>query len=75
MSAKNQTKVIVEPGKQELFIIRDLRRRENWYSRHSPIQTFNQMARPRDLSMKIDKYESGNGGSGDSFTQIKMARV
>lgn len=64
MSAKNQTKIIVEPGKQELFIIREFEApRKLVFKAFTDPKLLIKWLGPRNLSMKIDKYESGSGGS------------
>ena len=64
MSAKNQTKIIVEPGKQELFIIREFEApRKLVFKAFTDPKLLIKWLGPRNLNMKIDKYESGSGGS------------
>jgi uncharacterized protein YndB with AHSA1/START domain len=64
MSAKNQTKIIVEPGKQELFIIREFEApRKLVFKAFTDPKLLVKWLGPRNLTMKIDKYESGSGGS------------
>jgi uncharacterized protein YndB with AHSA1/START domain len=64
MTTKNQTKIKAEPGKQELFIIREFEA-----PRHLVFKAFTdpkllvKWMGPKNLSMKIDKLESGSGGS------------
>ena len=60
----NQTQIIAEPGKQELFIIRELEA-----SRELVFRVFNepglllQWLGPSNMKMEIDKLDSRTGGS------------
>lgn len=64
MTTKNQTTVKVEPGKQELFITREFEApRELVFRAFTEPQLLAQWLNPCDLTMKIDKFEPGDGGS------------
>jgi uncharacterized protein YndB with AHSA1/START domain len=64
MSAKNQTKIIAETGKQELFIIREFEApRALVFKAFTDPKILVKWLGPCDLTMRIDKYEPGNGGS------------
>ncbi|HTE33586.1 MAG TPA: SRPBCC family protein [Chryseolinea sp.] len=61
---KNKTKIIVEPGKQELFIIREFNApRDLVFKAYSDPKLLIQWLGPKDVTMKIEKMESRTGGS------------
>src|SRR5882762_4477846 len=60
----NKTTVAAEPGKQELFIIREFDApRELVFKAHTDPDLYVQWVGPRDLTMTIDKLDAYNGGS------------
>lgn len=64
MSQKNETKIIVEPGKQELFIIREFDApRELVFKAHTDPNLYARWVGPRQFTMAIDKFEARDGGS------------
>jgi len=64
MAQKNQTKIIAEQGKQEIFIIREFEApRELVFKALSDPKLVIQWLGPRDLSMRIEKFEPKSGGS------------
>jgi uncharacterized protein YndB with AHSA1/START domain len=64
MTTKNQTKVQVEPGRQELFIVREFDApRELVFKAFTDPKLLVQWVGPCDLTMKIDVLEPGAGGS------------
>ncbi|HKH59516.1 MAG TPA: SRPBCC family protein [Flavitalea sp.] len=64
MTTKNQTRVKVEPGKQELFITREFDApRELVFKAFTDPELLVKWMGPRQLSTKIDRFESGSGGS------------
>jgi uncharacterized protein YndB with AHSA1/START domain len=61
---ENKTTVKAEPGKQELFIIREFEApRELLFKAHTDPDLYVQWVGPNDLTMTIDKWESRDGGS------------
>ncbi len=64
MASKNQTKIIAEKGKQELFIVREFEA-----DRALVFKAFNepdlliQWLGPRNLTMEIEKMDNRSGGS------------
>ena len=64
MLKKNQIQIIAEPGKQELFIIREFDApRELVFQAFTDPELVVQWMGPRNLSMKIDYYDARDGGS------------
>ncbi len=64
MAQKNETKIIVEPGKQELFIIREFEApRELVFKANTDRELYPQWVGPRGFTMIIDTFEPRNGGS------------
>ena len=64
MKKKNETTIIAEPGKQELFIIREFDvPRELVFKATTDPKLIVQWLGPRDLTMKIEKYDPKSGGS------------
>ena len=64
MATKNQTNVKVEPGKQELFILREFDApRELVFKAFTDPKLLAKWAGPRNLSLRIDKFKAGSGGS------------
>ena len=60
----NKTTVTAEPGKQELFIIREFDApRELVFKAHIDPDLYVQWVGPRDLTMTIQKFEMRDGGS------------
>ncbi|RPD43305.1 SRPBCC family protein [Chitinophaga barathri] len=64
MKTKNQTKVTAEPGKQELFVIREFEApRELVFKAFTDPAIVSQFLGPHNLEMKIDHYNMKTGGS------------
>jgi uncharacterized protein YndB with AHSA1/START domain len=60
----NKTEIIAEPGKQELFIIREFDApRELVFRAHVDPEIFVKWIGPRDMKMVVETFESWNGGS------------
>jgi uncharacterized protein YndB with AHSA1/START domain len=63
-TTKNQTRIKAEPGKQELFILREFEApRELVFSAFTDPRLLAKWLIPCDMTMKIDKLEPGSGGS------------
>lgn len=61
---EKKTKVIVEPGKQELFVVRDFNApRDMVFKAYTDPKIIIKWMGPKDLTMKIEKMECKNGGS------------
>ena len=70
MPSKNQTKIIAEPGKQELFIIREFEApRELVFKAHVDPRIYSQWLGPKGFKMTLDKFEPKDGGR-YQFTHI-----
>ena len=64
MTGKNQTKITADPGKQELFIVREFEApRELVFRAFEEPELLLQWLGPRDLSMEIERLDSRSGGS------------
>jgi uncharacterized protein YndB with AHSA1/START domain len=64
MASKNETKIIAEPGKQELFIIREFDApRELVFRAHVDPKLYTRWLGPRGHSMELEKFEPKDGGS------------
>lgn len=64
MATKNQTKIIAEPGKQELFITREFEAPpELVFKAFIDPKLIVRWLGPRDLKMRIDKFDMREGGS------------
>jgi len=64
MATKNETKIIAEPGKQELFITREFEAsRELVFKAFTDPKLIIRWLGPKDLKMKIDKFEASSGGN------------
>jgi uncharacterized protein YndB with AHSA1/START domain len=62
-TTKNQTKITAEPGKQELFIVREFEApRELVFKAFNDPALLVKWLGPCDMTMKIDKCESWSGG-------------
>lgn len=60
----NKTEITAEPGKQELFIMREFDApRELVFKAHTDPEIYVQWVGPRDLKMTIDKLDARPGGS------------
>lgn len=60
----NQTKILAEPGKQELFIIREFDApRELVFKAFTDPDLFVQWLGPRELTMVLETFEPRKGGS------------
>ena len=63
MSAKNKTKIVAEPGKQELFITREFDAPcELVFKAHTDPNLFVQWLGPRDLTTTLETFEPVSGG-------------
>src|SRR5882762_7201184 len=61
---KNQTKISAEPGKQEIFIVREFEApRELVFKAFTDPKLLVRWLGPRELTMKIDQFEPRSGGS------------
>lgn len=64
ITAKNQTNIKAEPGKQEIFIIREFEApRELVFKAFTTPELIIRWLGPRELTMKIDKFDARSGGS------------
>jgi uncharacterized protein YndB with AHSA1/START domain len=64
MATKNQTKITAEPGKQEIFITREFEApRDLVFKAFSDPKLIVKWLGPRELSMRIEKFEPRSGGS------------
>lgn len=64
MKTKNETKIIAEPGKQDVYIIREFDApRELVFKAHEDPELLKQWLGPKERVMKIDYYNSKSGGS------------
>ena len=64
MASNNQTKIIAEAGKQELFIIREFEApRELVFHAFTDKDILVQWIGPREMSMRYEKFEAMEGGS------------
>jgi uncharacterized protein YndB with AHSA1/START domain len=64
MASKNQLKITAEPGKQEVFIVREFEApREDVFEIYTNPEYIIKWLGPKDLTMKIDYYHSKSGGS------------
>jgi uncharacterized protein YndB with AHSA1/START domain len=60
----NKTTVTAEPGKQELFIIREFDApRDLVFKAHTDPELYVKWVGPREMTMTIEKWESRDGGS------------
>ncbi|MCE7960999.1 MAG: ATPase [Acidobacteria bacterium ACB1] len=60
----NKTTINAEPGKQELFIIREFDApRELLFRAYTDPELYKQWVGPKDLTMTIDKMDAVDGGS------------
>lgn len=63
MSSKNKTTVTVEPGKQELFIIREFDApRELVFKAHTDPELYVQWVGPHGYEMTLEEFEPVSGG-------------
>lgn len=64
MASNNKTQIIVEPGKQELFVIREFDApRELVFKALSTEEILVQWVGPRDMTLRYEKFEPRDGGS------------
>jgi uncharacterized protein YndB with AHSA1/START domain len=64
MASSNKTQIIAEPGKQELFIIREFDApRDLVFKAFSDKDILLQWLGPRGMEMRYEKYEPSEGGS------------
>lgn len=64
MATKNQTTIKAEPGKQDIFIIREFDApRELVFKAMTDPELLVRWLGPRDLEMRIDKFQPKKGGS------------
>jgi uncharacterized protein YndB with AHSA1/START domain len=60
---KNSTKIVAEPGKQEVITIREFEApRELVFKAHVDPKLFVQWLGPREITMRLDKFEAKTGG-------------
>jgi len=60
----NKTKMIAEPGKQDIFIVRELDApREIVFKAFTDPKLYSQWLGPRRLTTEFERFESKNGGS------------
>ena len=60
----NETEIIAEPGKQELFIKREFDApRELVFRAHTDPELYVRWVGPRDLTMTIEEWDARDGGS------------
>jgi uncharacterized protein YndB with AHSA1/START domain len=60
----NKTKIIAEPGKQEIFVVREFdASREMVFTAFTDPKLVVQWLGPKDLTMRIEKMEPKSGGS------------
>lgn len=63
MATKNETKVIAEAGKQELFIIREFNAEKALvFEAFTDPELLTKWLGPKDMQMTIDYYEAKSGG-------------
>jgi uncharacterized protein YndB with AHSA1/START domain len=63
MSSKNKTTITAEPGKQELFIIREFDApREMVFQAHTDPDIYVRWLGPRDLNTTLETFEPVSGG-------------
>jgi uncharacterized protein YndB with AHSA1/START domain len=63
MSSKNKTTITAEPGKQELFIIREFDApREMVFQAHTDPDLYVRWLGPRDLNTTLETFEPVSGG-------------
>lgn len=64
MASNNKTQIIVEPGKQELFVIREFDApRELVFKALSTEEILVQWVGPREMTLRYEKFEPREGGS------------
>ena len=64
ITTKNQTNIKAEPGRQEIFITREFEApRELVFKAFTTPELIVRWLGPRELTMKIDKFEPKSGGS------------
>jgi len=62
--SKNQAKIIAEPGKQEIFIMREFDApKELVFRAYTESKLYAQWIGPRGLATTLEKFEPKNGGS------------
>jgi uncharacterized protein YndB with AHSA1/START domain len=60
---KNSTKIVAEPGKQEVIITREFEApRELVFKAHVDPKLFVQWLGPREVTMRLDRFEPKTGG-------------
>ena len=60
---KNSTKIVAEPGKQEVIITREFEApRELVFKAHVDPKLYLQWLGPREMTMRLDKFEPRTGG-------------
>src|ERR1700730_2475361 len=63
MDKKNPTKIIGEPGKQEIFIFREFDApRELVFKAYTDPSLLLRWLGPRNMTMKIEKFDARSGG-------------
>ena len=72
MAKKTHTKITAEPGKQELFIIREFNApRELVFKALADPELYAQWIGPRGLTSTIEIFEPKNGGSWRYIKKIR----
>ena len=62
--SENKTEIIAEPGKQELFIIREFDApRELLYRAHTDPEIYVKWVGPKEMKMTVEKLDARDGGS------------
>ena len=63
LAEKNPTRIAADPGKQELFVVREFDApRELVFRAHTDPELYKQWIGPRGLSTRIETFEARNGG-------------
>ena len=76
MKTKNETKIIAEPGKQDVYIIREFDApRELVFKAHEDPELIKQWLGPKERVLKIDYYNSKSGGSYRYTIEDKSGKV
>lgn len=76
MSSQNQTRIIAEAGKQDVYIIREFEApREVVFKAYADPDILVEWVGPADRIMKIDKYDSRSGGAYRYFMCNRQNKV
>jgi uncharacterized protein YndB with AHSA1/START domain len=75
MKTTNETKITAEPGKQDVYIIREFDApRELVFKAHEDPELIKQWLGPRDRVVRIDYYNSESGGSYRYIIEDKVGK-